>query len=55
MITSSQMITANVQAYTIINPDENINVMIWLVDNFAMPFEIICVLYTGRGVGMRPN
>jgi hypothetical protein len=31
----SQMITPNVQAYAIIQPDDNINVMIWPGDNIA--------------------
>jgi hypothetical protein len=30
------MITANVQAYAIIQPDDNINVMTWLVGNITI-------------------
>jgi hypothetical protein len=36
MLTSSQMITANVQAYAIIQQDDNINVMTWLVGNITI-------------------
>jgi hypothetical protein len=35
-LTSSQRITPNVQTYGIIQPDDNINLIIWLGDNITV-------------------